>query len=54
MATNINACDTASSFAILGTSRISTDKGTNLYSFYSDISEIVLKNEKFALDNADA
>jgi hypothetical protein len=26
-------------------------KGANLYSFYSDISEIVLKNEKFALDS---
>jgi hypothetical protein len=24
-------------------------KGPNLYSFYSDISEIILKNEKFAL-----
>ena len=24
-------------------------KGANLYSFYSDISEIVLKNDKFAL-----
>ena len=26
-------------------------KGANLYSFYSDISEIVLKNEKFALND---
>lgn len=29
-------------------------KGPNLYSFYSDISEIVLKNEKFALNNTSA
>jgi hypothetical protein len=29
-------------------------KGANLYSFYSDISEIVLKNEKFALNSAGA
>jgi hypothetical protein len=27
-------------------------KGANLYSFYSDISEIVLKNEKFALNGS--